>query len=374
MVHPRHVYVHVPFCSRRCAYCDFSIAVRRTVPSREYVAAVAGEMDLRFPSVATWTVDTLYFGGGTPSKLGRAGVACLLSALRRRMTLADDAEVTLEANPEDVHADSVAAWRDAGVNRLSIGAQSFDDRVLKWMHRSHDAARIDHATEAARRGGIDNVSLDLIFALPSSLDRSWTADVARALELEPSHVSLYGLTVEPLTPLGRWKARGEVAESPDERYEGEFLEAHDMLSAAGFEHYEVSNFGRTGRHSRHNTMYWSDRPYVGLGPAAHGFDGGVRRWNASAYADWARRIARQSDPIDGSETLTVENKIAERVYLGLRTAAGVAISDTELTRVSAWVDAGWAKAISGNRVVLTPLGWLRLDSLAADLTLARSHY
>jgi oxygen-independent coproporphyrinogen-3 oxidase len=374
VVHPRHVYVHVPFCSRRCAYCDFSIAVRRVIPCREYVAAVAGEVDLRFPSAGTWTVDTLYFGGGTPSRLGGAGIAWLLNALRRRMILADDAEVTLEANPEDVDADSVAAWRDAGVNRLSIGAQTFDDRVLKWMHRSHDAARIGHAADAARQGGIDNVSLDLIFSLPSSLDRSWTADVARALELEPSHVSLYGLTVEPLTPLGRWKARGEVAESPDERYEDEFLQAHDMLSAAGFAHYEVSNFGRPGRQSRHNTTYWSDRPYVGLGPSAHGFDGRVRRWNASAYADWAQRIAGRTDPIDGSEILTAENQIAERVYLGLRTTAGLVISDAEVARVRAWVEAGWARAISGTRVVLTPLGWLRLDSLAADLTLARSHY
>jgi oxygen-independent coproporphyrinogen-3 oxidase len=335
---------------------------------------VAGEVDLRFPSAGTWTVDTLYFGGGTPSRLGGAGIAWLLNALRRRMILADDAEVTLEANPEDVDADSVAAWRDAGVNRLSIGAQTFDDRVLKWMHRSHDAARIGHAADAARQGGIDNVSLDLIFSLPSSLDRSWTADVARALELEPSHVSLYGLTVEPLTPLGRWKARGEVAESPDERYEDEFLQAHDMLSAAGFAHYEVSNFGRPGRQSRHNTTYWSDRPYVGLGPSAHGFDGRVRRWNASAYADWAQRIAGRTDPIDGSEILTAENQIAERVYLGLRTTAGLVISDAEVARVRAWVEAGWARAISGTRVVLTPLGWLRLDSLAADLTLARSHY
>jgi oxygen-independent coproporphyrinogen-3 oxidase len=329
---------------------------------------------MRFPSAGTWPVETLYLGGGTPSRLGGAGIAWLLDALRRRMSLANDAEVTLEANPEDVNADSVAAWRDAGVNRLSIGAQTFDDRVLKWMHRSHDAERIDLAAAAARQGGIDNVSLDLIFALPSSLDRSWTADLARALQLEPSHVSLYGLTVEPLTPLGRWKARGEVTESPDERYEGEFLQAHDMLTAAGFDHYEVSNFGRPGRESRHNTTYWSDRPYVGLGPSAHGFDGRVRRWNASAYAEWAQRVSRRTDPIDGSEILTAENQIAERVYLGLRTTTGVVISDTEVTRVRAWVDAGWATAISGSRVVLTPLGWLRLDSLAADLTLARSHY
>ena len=319
-------------------------------------------------------MDTLYFGGGTPSRLGADGVARLLGALGDRMTLASDAEITLEANPEDVNAESVAAWRDAGVNRLSIGAQSFDDRVLQWMHRSHDAAMIEHAADSARRGGIDNVSLDLIFALPSGVDRSWPADVARALELEPSHLSLYGLTVEPHTPLGRWTARGDVAESPDERYEDEFLHAHETLSAAGFDHYEVSNFGRAGRHSRHNSTYWSGRPYVGLGPSAHGFDGEVRRWNASAYADWVRRVAGQSDPIDGSEALTAENRAAERVYLGLRTTAGLIMSGTEASRVRSWVEAGWASVNPGDRVVLTPLGWLRLDTLAADLTVARSHY
>lgn len=374
VVHPRHVYVHVPFCSRRCAYCDFSIAVRRVVPSGEYVAALAAEIDLRFPPASDWTVDTLYFGGGTPSKLGADGVTSVLTEMRARMTLAPDAEVTLETNPEDVNPESVAAWHDAGVNRLSIGAQSFDDRVLRWMHRSHDSAMTVRAVEYARRGGIDNFSLDLIFALPETVDRSWSTDVARALELDPPHLSLYGLTVEPHTPLSRWRNRGEVTESPDHRYEEEFLHAHDVLTDAGFEHYEVSNFGRPGRHSRHNSMYWSSHPYAGLGPAAHEFDGIIRRWNVSAYVEWMGRIASQCDPIDDHETLTDENRSAEHVYLGLRTAVGLLVSDLEMARVERWVEAGWATMPQPDRIVLTPLGWLRLDAISADLTLTRSHY
>jgi oxygen-independent coproporphyrinogen III oxidase len=371
---PRHVYVHVPFCARRCAYCDFSIAVRREVPVDDYVTMLAAEIDLRYPNATDWTVDTLYFGGGTPSRLGGAGAAAMLEAVRRRLQLADDAEVTLEANPEDIDAESIAAWRDAGINRLSIGAQSFDDAVLRWMHRTHDAAATVRAVERARRGGIDNFSLDLIFALPESIERSWTADVARALELGPSHLSLYGLTIEPHTPLGRWHGRGAVIESPDERYETEFLHAHDALGAAGFEHYEVSNFARPGFRARHNSAYWQSVPYAGFGPSAHEFDGIARRWNTLAYVDWLERIRSGADPLGDAETLTDGNRIAESVYLGLRTTEGLKLRDNEVRRVQPWIDAGWGTVDANGKLVLTALGWLRLDSLAADLTLARSRY
>ncbi|HEY4216897.1 MAG TPA: radical SAM family heme chaperone HemW [Gemmatimonadaceae bacterium] len=373
-MHPRHLYVHVPFCARRCAYCDFSIAVRRTVPSDEYVDAVERELAIRYPDRGEWTVDTLYFGGGTPSRLGADGVTRLLESLRRRVTLADGAEVTLEANPEDIDAAAIAAWRRAGINRLSIGAQSFDDRVLSWMHRTHDAATTSRAVGIARRGGIDNFSLDLIFALPESLERVWRDDVQRALDLDPTHLSLYGLTIEPHTPLGRWSARGEVRESPDERYEEEFLAAHSMLGEAGFEHYEVSNFARGGMRARHNSSYWSGVRYASLGPSAHEFDGDVRRWNTAAYTDWTRQLESGANPIADSETLTDENRAAERVYLGLRTTDGLVLSDSEIARVQPWIAAGWAEMREPDRIVLTALGWLRLDALATDLTLVRSHY
>ena len=374
MVQPRHVYVHVPFCARRCTYCDFSIAVRRLVPSHEYTEALSRELSIRFAHAERIPIDTLYFGGGTPSRLGGAGVHQAIAALRETFTLASDGELTIEANPEDISPENVAAWRAAGVNRLSIGAQSFDDRVLQWMHRTHDAAAIEHAVVTARAGGIENISLDLIFALPESLERVWERDVARALDLAPDHVSLYGLTVEPHTPLGRGHARGEIAEAPDERYEREFLFAHEALTSAGFDHYEVSNFGRPGRHSRHNRAYWNDSPYAGVGPSAHEFDGTSRRWNAKAYTDWLRALGAGRDPLDQREDLTSENRIAEHVYLGLRTTSGIMISESELERVTPWIDSGWATVDQMRRLRLTPLGWLRLDALAADLTLVRSRY
>jgi oxygen-independent coproporphyrinogen-3 oxidase len=370
---PRHVYVHVPFCGRRCSYCDFSIVVRRETPVGEYANALEKELSLRFPANDLWPVETLYFGGGTPSRLG-TGAARIIEMLRGRMQPIEGAEITLEANPEDVSAETVNAWRDAGVNRLSLGSQSFDDDVLKWMHRTHDASAIGKALDVARRAGIDNISLDLIFALPERTRRSWETDVSRALDLEPSHLSLYGLTIEPHTPLGRWRARGEIRESPDERYEEEFLYAHTTMLDAGFEHYEVSNFGRPGARARHNSSYWSGVPYAGLGPSAPEFDGRARRWNVSAYADWGRRLADGQDPMAECEELDDDNRAAERVYLGLRTTDGLTLSDAEVERVGPWMAAGWANLDDDNRVTLTALGWLRLDALATDLTLVRSHY
>jgi oxygen-independent coproporphyrinogen-3 oxidase len=368
----RHVYVHVPFCARRCSYCDFSIAVRREVPVDEYLAALEAELHTRFGDEPVGEVDTIYFGGGTPSRLGGVGLARALAAAERRFPRAVGAEITVEANPEDVNPAAVAVWREAGINRLSLGSQSFDDRVLSWMHRTHDAAGIEAATVAAKREGIDNLSLDLIFALPDELRRDFEGDVKRLLTLDPDHVSLYGLTVEPGTPLGKWVARGRTVEQPEEGYEHDFLTAHRLLAAAGFEHYEVSNYGRPGRRSRHNSAYWSGASYVGVGPAAHGFHGGSRRWNARGYAAWRGMALAGRDPIEGSEVLTDANRVAEAVYLGLRSDAGLELSAGDQAIVAPWVEAGWARTGADGRLRCTPEGWLRLDALAAALTHHRS--
>jgi oxygen-independent coproporphyrinogen-3 oxidase len=372
---PRHVYVHVPFCARRCAYCDFAIAVRPRVPVDEYVNALHAELTVRLgpPSAAgeRAVADTLYLGGGTPSRLGGEGVARAIDAVRAWYELAPDAEVTVEANPDDVSPEAVGAWRAAGVNRLSLGGQTFDPRALAWMHRTHDADQVLRAVETARAGGLDDLSLDLIFALPDDVPRDWAADVAQALALAPTHLSLYGLTVEPGTPLGRWADRGQVAAAGEDRYASEFLHAHDALAAAGLEHYEVSNFALPGRRARHNSAYWSGAPYLGLGPSAHGFDGGERRWNAPAYAGWVRAVTAGCDPVAGRESLDADARTAEGVYLGLRTDDGLVLTNDELSRVGRWVAAGWG-VLDGCRLRLTPQGWLRLDALAADLTALRS--
>jgi oxygen-independent coproporphyrinogen-3 oxidase len=365
-----HLYVHIPFCARRCSYCDFSIAVRATTPVDEYVTALRAELDGLRPELADAKLDTVYLGGGTPSRLGGVGIGDVLASVRDRARISDSPEITIEANPDDVNDMAVAHWVAAGVNRVSLGSQSFDDAALKWMHRTHDSSQIRRAVDTLRRGGIENISLDLIFALPAHLGRSWESDLVRALDLQPAHVSLYGLTVEARTPIARWADRGVTVQGTDENYEAEFLSAHAMMTAAGYDHYEVSNFARPGMNSRHNSAYWTGAAYLGVGPSAHSFDGAVRRWNVSAYSEWIRRLGAGETVIAGDESLNDENRVAEEVYLGLRTRRGLEISQEEVGRVQTWAAAGWASidaSPTNPRVRLTPTGWLRLDSLAADL-------
>lgn len=369
----KHLYVHVPFCARRCSYCDFAIAVRRVIPVAEYVDAITKELATRFGGAEIGPLSTVYLGGGTPTKLGPDGVSRLLDAIRGTpgLTIQPGAELTLEANPEDVSRESAVEWARAGVNRLSMGVQSFHAVTLAWMHRTHDVEAADRAMAAARTAGIDNISMDLIFALPEDLERSWSSDLERALELHPDHVSLYGLTVEPHTPLGRWTARGEVSEAPEERYAAEFLQAHKELSTAGFDHYEVSNFARSGKTSVHNSSYWRRAPYIGIGPSAHSFDGAVRRWNEREYEPWRAKTMMGADAVAGSEELTTANVLAEEIYLGLRTSNGLLLSDIDASTANAWKKSGWA-VLRKDRVTLTSEGWLRLDSLAATLAAVRS--
>ena len=367
--HARHIYVHVPFCARRCSYCDFAIAIRRDVPVQEFLDALKVELRLRVEATATspLPIDTLYFGGGTPSHLGAQGVQRMMEVMREFFSWAADAEVTLEANPDDVSPPAAAAWAAAGITRVSLGAQSFDPRVLEWMHRTHSAAQIDVAVDVLRHAPFASWSFDLIFALPASLGRDWSRDLDFALAKEPPHLSLYGLTVEQGTPLGKWAARGEIETVDELAYEREFLDAHAHATVAGFDHYEVSNFARPGHHSQHNRSYWRGVRYLGFGPSAHGFDGVTRRWNCSAYAAWHERLRGGRDPIAGSETIGREEQDLERVYLGLRTTTGLDLREHERALVTPWIAAGWA-TLDGSRLLLTPLGWLRLDSLSAALT------
>ena len=359
-----HLYVHVPFCQRRCSYCDFSIAVRKRIPAEQFVAVVLNEAGTHQLA----NLDTIYFGGGTPSLLPPDAIASLISHFHRRTT--HDArrtvvEVTLEANPEDVTVDKARAWASAGVNRVSLGGQSFDDTVLKWMHRSHGAARIGAAMHALRGAGIENLSLDLIFALPDELHRDWERDLDMALALRPNHLSLYGLTVEPRTPLDRWISRGATHAPDEERYAEEYLFAHRRLTAEGFFFYEVSNAARDGYRSQHNSAYWSGKPYVGLGPAAHSFDGSTRRWNLRAWEAYRRAVAEGRSVVDSEETLTDEQREIERMYLGLRTADGV---PSGVVRSLPKSFGAWFYEHAG-RLKCTPEGWLRLDSIVAELTM-----
>jgi oxygen-independent coproporphyrinogen-3 oxidase len=235
------------------------------------------------------------------------------------------------------------------------------------MHRSHDAAQIREAVRTLRAAGIDNVSLDLIFALPVELRRDWSRDLDGALSLVPSHLSLYGLTVEARTPLARWISRGATSAPDDERYAAEYLVAHERLSAAGYHFYEVSNACRDDLRSRHNSAYWCGRDYVGLGPAAHSFDGCTRRWNVAQWETYRRAIETGATAVESQEVLTADQRELERVYLALRTDAGLPLTARPRDRLTAWAGQGWVE-VTGDRVRCTAEGWLRLDALVRDLT------
>jgi oxygen-independent coproporphyrinogen-3 oxidase len=371
----RHLYVHVPFCARRCSYCDFAIAVRRDVPVARFIAGIESELAVRDLAARSGVLETLYVGGGTPSRLGPEGMVRLLDVVRARCPLGAGAEVTLEANPEDVDLAAARAWRRAGVTRVSLGVQSFDPAVLQWMHRTHDVAAIHRAVNSLGEAEFDNWSLDLIYALPAFLRRDFRHDLDAVLALSPSppHVSAYGLTVEPATPLKRWVDREVVREVDESVYERDFLSAHDVLAGAGYQHYEVSNFARPDFQSRHNSAYWLGVPYVGVGPAAHGFDGAVRRWNAREYVDWLVRVggADPQDPVAGSEVLSVEQARLEAVYLGLRSDRGVPFVPGDEPLVTTWLNVGWA-VLRNDQILLRPPGWLRLDALASSLVSHRT--
>lgn len=360
-----HLYIHVPFCARRCSYCDFAIAVRSRTPDAEFVAAIAREWQSRrgHPVVAAAPrLETLYFGGGTPSRLESDSIGSLIEVVSADVPLAPEAEVTLEANPDDVTPARAAGWARAGINRVSLGVQSHDPVVLEWMHRTHRAEQVAPALAALREAGIDNVSVDLIFALPAEVPRDWQRDLDLTLALRPAHLSLYGLTVEPRTPLARWTERGTAHEADEDRYATEYLAAHRAMVAAGFEHYEVSNAGQPGCRARHNSAYWELRDYVGLGPSAHSFLGGVRSWNEREYVAWHARVKAHGDPEAGSERLAPDQAALERWYLGLRTDRGLPVDEVRPSLLGPWTTAGWA-AVDRGRVRLTAEGWLRLDAL-----------
>jgi oxygen-independent coproporphyrinogen-3 oxidase len=285
----------------------------------------------------------------------------MVERFARDAHVAPDVEITLEANPEDVSREAAAAWRRAGVNRISLGVQSFDPGVLAWMHRTHDAGAPARAMGALRAAGFENVSLDLIFGLDQVLGRDWEADLSRAIALAPEHLSFYGLTVEAHTPLAHWVDRGTATVADEERYVAEFLLTHDVVTSAGFVHYEVSSAGRPGRHSRHNFGYWHRRPFLGLGPSAHSGAGNRRSWNIREWKAWRDAMAAGEDPTSGQEVLDEVAVRLERLYLGLRTNEGAPPGLVPGDLADRWRAEGWAHA--GDPIRLTASGWLRLDAL-----------
>jgi oxygen-independent coproporphyrinogen-3 oxidase len=366
----KHLYIHAPFCARRCSYCDFAIHVARKPPVDAWLDAIEAEARLTVAArewAAPIRLETLYVGGGTPSLLGVGAMGALAERLAPWFDLGGLVEWTAEANPESMDAALARDWREAGVRRVSLGVQTFHAPALRWMGRLHGPEGGRRAMDAVRAGGIDDVSVDLIFALPERLGRDWATDLSAAVELEPTHVSLYGLTAEAGAHLGRRVAEGRETMIDEESYGAEYRLAAQTLGALGFEHYEVSNFARSGRRSRHNAAYWTGADYLGFGPGAHSFVAGERWWNERDWNAWSRALAGGSLAVGGSERLDAGQSRLERIWLGLRHEGGYRgpVGPAQQRLLDQWDAAG---LLAGREPIrLTTDGWLVLDQLAVDL-------
>jgi len=347
---PYGVYVHIPFCAKRCDYCDFATWTDRDHLMGGYVDACVAHLARSQPVPAT----SVFFGGGTPSLLPGHQLAQILDAIPR----VGAAEVTVECNPDAVDAAKLAAYRAAGVNRLSFGVQSFASHVLLSLNRTHDPANVQTAISLARDAGFERVNVDLIYGTPGESVDDWRRTLDGALALDVEHVSAYALTVEPGTPLGQRVAAG-IAPAPDDDDQAEKYEiADDLLGAAGFQWYEISNWARPGEECRHNLLYWSQGDYLAIGGAAHGHEAGRRYWNVRTPERYIEYVGAEQSPEAGHELLDATVRAEEAVVLALRTRAGARIA-----AVPELVDAGLIDVV-GDRVVLTRPGRL----LASDVT------
>ena len=321
------LYVHVPFCVSRCAYCDFASEVVSPERVRLYLGALAQEVD-RSPFKGA-APETVYVGGGTPTSLSDGELAELFAILARSFDLARAGEFTVEANPGTVDEKRLALLREFGANRVSLGVQSFEDERLRLLGRAHSASEAEEAFTAARAAGFDNVSLDLIFAVPGQGLDEVASDVARAVGLGPEHVSLYGLTYEPGTRMKDMLDAGEVTSVDEESERDMYLAVIDSLERSGYAPYEISNFARPGFESRHNLACWQGDEYLGLGPSAASFTDGERRKNVRGLTEYARRLARGVEPVEERERLPPERAARERACLALRTRRGIDPADFE---------------------------------------------
>lgn len=319
---PLGVYLHIPFCVQKCAYCHFAIDPGRPAESRRdrYLSALDTEIRA---SAAAGVADTLYFGGGTPSLVPPAQIGELIATLRGRYTLAADTEVTLEANPRDLDHRAYSELRAAGVTRLSLGVQSFDDAVLREMLRDHTGADATAAVRAARTGGFDNISLDLILGWPGETRERFLGSLRRLLDLSPDHVSLYVLETDGKTVIAHRAREGTLHLPEDDLVADLFNEAEDALAAAGIHAYEISNFARPGFESRHNLKYWDDGPFHAFGMSAHGFADGVRYWNEPTFGSYCAAIEARGSARAGERALSRKERLEEAVMTGLRVRRGI---------------------------------------------------
>ncbi|WP_312321869.1 radical SAM family heme chaperone HemW [Soonwooa sp.] len=372
------IYIHIPFCKQKCTYCNFHFSTSLKL-KEDMLSSIIKEFSLRYQELENKKLDSLYFGGGTPSILEAKEIGKIIDEANRYFEFNPDIELTLEANPDDLNASFLKEIINIGVNRLSIGTQSFFEDDLKLMNRAHTASEAESSIKRAQDFGLENISVDLIYGSPTSTMEQWKQNLAKIIELQVPHVSSYALTIEPKTILDNWITQQKV-KSPDEAFQNDaFFYMSEFLKENGFDHYEISNFGKPNFHSKHNSSYWEYKEYLGIGPSAHSYDGkNLRSWNVANNTKYIKSLSENQLPIEREE-LNENDRYNEMLMIGLRTQKGVdlmrfknsfssdMISAFE-TSIQQKIKDGILK-IENNRLIIPEQHWFMADGIASDLFL-----
>jgi oxygen-independent coproporphyrinogen-3 oxidase len=367
------IYVHIPFCKKRCSYCDFHFSTTFSSYREKLIAAICSELVIRKSELHNALVETVYFGGGTPSLLTKEELTFIMSTIREHYQLADTPEITFEVNPDDATTENLEDWKALGINRLSIGLQSFQEADLTWMNRSHSIQQGEMAVSLAQAQGFDNISIDLIYGLPELSNEQWVSHLKRALKLNVQHISSYCLTIEPKTALNDFVAKGKLTRPTEDQQSEQFELLVSTLGSAGFEQYEISNFAKDQKYAKHNSAYWNFSPYIGIGPSAHSFNGHQRRWNVANNTKYYQHVGKNQDWFE-LENLSESEKWNEYFLTGLRTKWGIlkkniqemgGMSSSELTLMDTYLKDEWMLEADAS-FVLTEKGKLQADGIASS--------
>ncbi len=371
------IYLHIPFCTQACHYCDFHFSTNTAIKT-DLIHAMGEEISLQQNYLQGEVLNTIYFGGGTPSLLNKKELSRLLDTIYHTHAVASDAEITVETNPDDLTLGKLSEFKSLGINRLSIGIQSFDDALLKYLNRIHHADTAIRSVEMARETGFENISIDLIYAIPGLANPVWQKNIAKAVELHPEHISAYTLTIEEKTAFGNWLARGKLKPVDETLAAEQFEILMEDLRKAGYAQYEISNFARPGFESRHNSSYWKGEKYLGVGPSAHSYNKMSRQHNINNNHQYVRSLREKIIPCK-IEILRKEDHINEYILTTLRTDRGCNIEklkndfDYDLLRLHA----GYLEELKSRKLItiqdkflkLTAPGRLLADKISSDLFL-----
>ena len=355
------IYIHIPFCKKACHYCDFHFSTSPQYKD-QMLQALSQEIDLRKNYLAGETIETIYFGGGTPSLLSADEIQILIGAITDLYEVSPQAEITLEANPDDLNPQKVREFRQTLINRFSIGIQSFFEEDLKWMNRAHTAREAQGSIKRVQDAGFENITADLIYGFPLLSKPKWEHNIQQLIELDIPHISSYSMTVEPATALSSFIKKGEQKPMDEGQSTTQFLILMEQLTEAGFEHYEISNFAKPGLYSKHNSNYWEGVSYLGIGPSAHSFNGESRQWNVSNNSKYIDQIQLKKIPAE-MEVLSTENRINEYIMTSLRTSKGMS-----LQKITEHFGSDYSKEVRNGLEPFADKNWINLNDQIVTLT------